>query len=186
MDDKELFGMFLRREETAVAEAERMYGGLCLKVAENILGDKQFAQECVNDALLRMWETIPPNEPLNMAGYALRLTRNIALNRYHELRAMKRGGGCVEVALSQLGDVASDKGLPEKELLNKELMELIDRFLMGLPDWKRRVFIKKYFYFMSDGELAEDEGRSVGSVRNVLMKLRRQLRNYLESEGYSI
>ena len=186
MDDKELIGMFLRREETAVAEAERTYGGLCLKVAENILGDKQFAQECVNDALLRMWETIPPNEPLNMAGYALRLTRNIALNRYTELRAMKRGGGRVEVALSQLGDVASSIGSPEQALLDNELADLIEGFILSLPERNQRIFIEKFVYFMNNNEIAKKEGRTGRSVTNALGRMKIKLKEFLESEGYSI
>ena len=184
MDDRELLKMFLCRDESAISETEKAYGELCFNLAFRILGDEHYAKECVNDALLRLWETIPPNEPRVLGAYAVSLTRNIALNRYREFSAKKRGGGFVEVALSELGELASHMSSPEDELVKKELVLHIDRFINDLPERKRRIFIEKYVYFLSDAEIAQREGRTRGSVRSELSRIRKKLKAYLEAEGY--
>ncbi len=41
----------------------KKYGDLCMKIARNILNDPQDAEECVNDAWLGAWNSIPPQSP---------------------------------------------------------------------------------------------------------------------------
>lgn len=186
MDDKELIGMFLRRDDNAVAEAERQYGDILSGLSMRITGDAHIAEECVNDALLRAWETIPETQPKNLAGYLIMLTRNISLNRYEELRALKRGGRMVKVAFSELHNVASHIGLPENELMQKELVSATERFARGLSESDRRILLGRVYYFLPTKEIAAEVEMTEGAVRARLARIRKKLRDYLKKEGWEV
>ena len=53
--DDEIVELYWQRNERAIQLTHRRYGGLCTKVAMNILGDPSDAEECVNDTYLQAW-----------------------------------------------------------------------------------------------------------------------------------
>lgn len=59
MDDRKIVCLFLERNELALKEVSRKYGAYCLKIAQNILGNHEDAEECVNDTYMRVWSSIP-------------------------------------------------------------------------------------------------------------------------------
>lgn len=63
MTDEQILALLNRRDEAAVKEIERAYGRYLHAIARNILHNAQDAEECVNDALLRAWNAIPPHNP---------------------------------------------------------------------------------------------------------------------------
>lgn len=68
MEDCAIIRLFFERDETALAEISRKYGAGCRAVARNILNNHEDAEQCVNDAYLRAWESIPPNNPPVLGG----------------------------------------------------------------------------------------------------------------------
>lgn len=46
--DGQIIDMFWERSEAAVAETQKKYEKYCMYIAENILGDREDAEECVN------------------------------------------------------------------------------------------------------------------------------------------
>lgn len=63
MEDQQIIRLFFERSEQAITELSRKYGALCFQIADNILDDPQDAEECVNDAWLGAWNSIPPQRP---------------------------------------------------------------------------------------------------------------------------
>lgn len=59
MEDSRITELFTLRDESAVTETESKYGGYCHKLAFNILGDPNDAEETVSDALFQLWQAIP-------------------------------------------------------------------------------------------------------------------------------
>ena len=59
-------------------------------------------------------------------------------------------------------------------------------FLSGLPEEKRILFMRRYWYMDSIEELSERFGYSESKVKTTLFRLRKQLRKYLEREGVFI
>ena len=73
MEDQQIIRLFFERSEQAITELSRKYGALCFQIADNILDDPQDAEECVNDAWLGAWNSIPPQRPdplLRLPGLA--------------------------------------------------------------------------------------------------------------------
>ena len=87
MEDQQIIRLFFERSEQAITELSRKYGALCFQIADNILDDPQDAEECVNDAWLGAWNSIPPQRPDPLRAYVCRIVRNLSLKK---LRALRR------------------------------------------------------------------------------------------------
>ena len=70
--DEKLLRMFQARDEQALQAASVQYGKLCRTMAYRILGDRQDAEECANDVLLKLWNAIPPCRAALPDGVCLR------------------------------------------------------------------------------------------------------------------
>ena len=59
--DAQIISLFHARDQKALSETQQKYGGLCHCIAKNILGSREDAEECLNDALLqnrKIWRHI--------------------------------------------------------------------------------------------------------------------------------
>lgn len=83
IDDERIIELFFARSEKAIAELDIKYGKLCHKLSHNILNNRQDAEECVNDAYLGAWNTIPPAKPIPLQAYVCKIVRNISLRLYY-------------------------------------------------------------------------------------------------------
>lgn len=184
MDDIEILDLFRSRKEEALAQTEIKYGNYCLSVANRILGSISDAEECVNDTLLQAWNAIPPAEPTVLRIYLAKITRRLAINRYHAARTQKRGGGEVEAVLDELAECVGQRMTPEDEQIAKDLSDFIRGFVRGLPDTERSIFLRRYFYAEPVKTIAERLGWSPTRVSVTLARTRKKLRAALIKEGY--
>ena len=186
MDDNEIIGLFFARDETAIEAAGRQYGAYCAAIAQNILGDPGAAEECVNDAWLHCWQSIPPQRPRSLKGFAGRIVRNLALSALRAETAQKRGGGQVQLALDELGEVVSGGETPEGAMDRQVFQAALDSFLAALPERDRSLFLRRYWYLDSTQELAKRFRMSRTHVTTTLHRLRQKLRVHLEQEGFEV
>lgn len=185
MEDSRIIELFWERDEAGLAAVSEKYGKYCAAIARNITGSEQTAEECVNDTLLELWETIPPNRPKHLAAFAGEITRNNALDTVRNSKAQKRGGGELELVLDELRGVSSDYSV-EKIAEQHELLALINEFLGGLSESRQRVFVLRYWYCCSAAEIAQAVGLSEANVYNVLKRTRKKLTEYLEKRSGSV
>ena len=186
MEDSEIVSLFLERSEQAIAEAMTKYKGYCAKIAVNILYSQEDAEECVNDAFLKLWELIPPNKPEILSIYIGAITRNLAINRYRQTLTNKRGNGELTVAFDELSEVISDSSRDsvENEAERRELLDEINKFLRKLPEKKRNIFICRYWYCDSIRDIAARFSVSESNVSVILNRTRQALREYLQKRGF--
>ena len=93
MEDQAIIALLWERNQEALAALSQTYGRYCRTIAENILKNREDAEECVNDAYLRAWNAIPPQRPRALGAFLGRIVRNLSFNRWEARRAEKRGGG---------------------------------------------------------------------------------------------
>ena len=186
MDDNEIIGLFFARDEGAIEAASREYGAYCAAIARGILDDQGAAEECVNDTWLKCWQTIPPQRPKSLKGYAGRIVRNLALSALRAETAQKRGGGQVQLALDELSEVVSGGETPEGALDRQAFRAALDGFLAGLPERDRNLFLRRYWYLDSVEQLAKRFRMSRTHVTTTLHRLRQRLRVHLQQEGFEI
>lgn len=186
MEDAQIVALYWARDEAAVAESERKYGGYCRAIALGILESREDAAECVNDTWLRAWESMPPRRPSRLVTFLGRLTRNLSLDRWRARRAQKRSGGQVALALHELEECLPAASGPESEVEAGALAESLDRFLEALPREKRTLFIQRYWYLRPVEELAALHGMGKNTAASTLFRLRAALREHLEREGLTV
>ena len=184
MDDKQIVDMFFERNENAILETEKKYSRYCNYIAANILPIKEDCEECVNDAYLRLWNSIPPAKPNNLKSYIGTVTRNLALDKYDKNTAQKRRGG-TELVYDEIAECIPDQS-PSEITEELALKTALSKFLGSLKPQKRIVFMQRYWYLSSVKEIAEINGLSENNVKITLMRLRAKLKKFLEKEGINI
>ncbi|MCR4837466.1 MAG: sigma-70 family RNA polymerase sigma factor [Eubacterium sp.] len=183
MDDIQIISLFFERSEQAIEELSAKYGTLMKSVALNILGNTEDAEESVNDALLAVWNTVPPEDPQSLSAYSCRITRNIALTKYQRNTAQKRNSH-FDISLDELSECLAGKESVEGSAAAEELGRLINRFLAGQNRKNRQLFVRRYWFGENIRELADSFRMSENHVSVLLSRLRGKLRVCLEKEGF--
>ncbi len=182
MDDESIIVLYWQRSESAITETEIKYGAYCRSIAFNMLRVKEDAEECVSDTWLSAWNTMPPQRPARLSLFLGRITRNGALDRLRARMRQKRGGGTETLPLDEQGECVPAETGVEKELEDREIAEVISRWLRSLPREKRSVFVRRYWYFESVDDIARRFGYSHAKTNSILHRLRLELKKTLETE----
>ncbi len=173
----------MERSEHAIIELSKKYGDLCRSLSKQILHNDQDAEECVNDAFLAVWNSIPPEQPELLSAYICRITRNVSLKKYHSLTAQKRNSR-YDVILEEAAEFLVSKDSVEDELIAGEIAERINHFLGKIRQKDRVIFVRRYWFCREIPEIAKELGLSRNYVNVHLHRTRERLKKYLRAEGY--
>ena len=124
MDDSQIVELYLDRNESAIAETAEKYGNKLKKIAKNVLSDLETVDECENDAYLKTWNLIPPNEPRTyLFVFVGRIIRHLAIDRLrHESRQKRSALFC------ELTDEMLDQVMLNMKMKQKNLQRLLTNF----------------------------------------------------------
>ena len=183
-DDNRIIEMFFERSEQAIGMLSEKYGALCTRVAENVLTSEEDAEECVSDAFLAVWNKIPPERPDPLSAYVCRIVKNLALKKLRQNTAAKRSA--FETAIDELEEHLSSGENVEAECDERELTELLNRFLADLPERERVLFVRRYWFGDSMEALAELFGTTEHNITARLYRTRQKLKKYLQKEGVQL
>ncbi len=180
MDDSSIVKLYFARSEQAIRETDTKYGGYCYSIAYNILANPEDSEESVSDTYLSAWNSIPPRKPIPLAPFLGKIVRHISIDKWRKSSARKRGGGTVSIALEELQECISSGENVEDRYAQKELIARVREFVAKLPETERRVFVCRYWYLDSIGEIAKRFSFSESKVNSMLhrtrVKLAKQLR----------
>lgn len=182
LEDSEIISLFYERSEQAIAELERKYGAAVRKTVSNILGSRQDAEECINDAYLGVWNSIPPQNPASLIAYVCTVARNLATGRFHSNTARKRNGQ-YDLVLDELEECIPSTVSVETDYEEKELSEAIVRFLNTLGYEDRFCFLRRYWYADSVTDIAAMTHGNSHRISVRLFRTRKKLYRYLKEEG---
>ncbi|MBR0146832.1 MAG: sigma-70 family RNA polymerase sigma factor [Eubacterium sp.] len=152
MDDKRIIDLYLARNERAIEETDSRYGEFSRNLSFRILNSHEDVEECINDAYLRLWNSIPPTVPNSLKAYLGRIVRNLSLNRLRWKTEKKRDCDA-NVLLSEISDCIPAKENVEQTVDQKLLSELITKWLSEEKKVNRRIFVRRYWYGSSYREL---------------------------------
>jgi len=184
LDDRTIIELYFARDEQAIKETDTKYGKLCYRIANNILNNDEDSQECVNDTYVGVWNTIPPTRPNNFKAFVCRITRNLSLKRIETATRQKRSQATV-VSLDELAEILPDENIADG-VTDETIGKAISDFLRGQKEDVRNVFVRKYYFFDSIGEIAKRYGFTESKVKNMLYHTRNKLKDYLIKEGVGI
>lgn len=183
MEDTQIIQLFFSRSEAAIEKTADKYGQYLNQVAFNILRCREDTEEIVEDTYLAAWNAIPPTVPTVLKHFLSRITRNLAFSRLDYLTA-KRRNNHLDILLSELDDCLPDRrGSAEDVWEAKQIGVSLNRFLDTLDRTDCRIFICRYYYGMTVGEISQKYEVPQRKVKYRLSILRKQLRSHLSKEG---
>ncbi|MCT4596807.1 MAG: sigma-70 family RNA polymerase sigma factor [Vallitalea sp.] len=186
MTDSEIIRLLTNRSENALVELHKKYGKYCNKIAINILNNHEDSEECLNDAYLQVWNSIPPNNPKSLLGYLGKITRNVSLDKYRAKSAKKRGGTEIEYILDELKLCIPSNNSVEKEYESIELRNQINSFLHSIEPQKRTIFVMRYYYAYNIKIISKKLRLNENTVKSILYRTRLKLKEYFQEEGISL
>jgi RNA polymerase sigma-70 factor (ECF subfamily) len=186
MTDTEIIDLYWDREQSAITESAKKYGGYCNSIAYGILSNNEDSEECVSSTWYRAWNAIPPGRPNILSLFFGKITRRLAFDKYKMNNAGKRGGTEMPLILDELDECAPSKECVEQAVSENELEHLIDSFLHNLPDRECNIFLLRYWFGKSLSEIAARLSMKENNIKASLFRSRQKLRYYLEKEGVSI
>ena len=189
-----------RGDATALEELYDRYADPIFRTAFRRLGDRQLAEEVLQDTYLALWNRAELYDPA--AGSLLAWLSTIARNRaVDRLRAMGRRPNALPLSAMVDDDDHDDRGidraLGQGELLgtgatDTDPVVVADRAALraeigvalgGLPEAERRVLELAYYGDLTQTEIAERLGWPLGTVktrtRRALLRLRASLADSL-------
>ena len=184
MEDSQIIDLYWQRSEAAIPATAEKYGGYCQAIARSILANDQDAEECVNDTWLRAWNAMPDQRPNQLKLFLGRLTRWLSLDRCRAEQRQKRGGGTYLLALEELEGSLAAPDTPETAMELTALTEELNRFLAGLKQEERTVFLARYWFCCPVQRIAKRHGFSESKVKVMLHRTRQKLQRHLKEEGF--
>lgn len=185
MEDHAIIDLFLNRDETAILETKCKYEGYCFTIANNILGVKEDAEECVNDMYHIAWQSIPPLIPRKLGAWLGKVVRNLAINLWHKNHRQKRYPGMM-LLLHELEECIPDINSVEQEVEFNDLTSMLNNWLYSLSKEDRILFMRRYWFGEQLKVLEEAYHMSHGKMAKRMYNLRMDLKDKLKKEGYFI
>ncbi len=175
----------LRRDESALNEVSDRWGRLLYSLALRITGSGEDAEECLNDALLDLWQKPPIDPETTLLAYVSTLVRRRAIDRVRFNMAHRRGGGEYVCALDELDQCLADpEGVSDDD--SPAIRDALQAFLDSLDKENRTVFLLRYYAAYSNKDIAKRCRLSERAVEMRLNRMRTRLRRVLEERGVYI
>ena len=178
IDDEKIIEMFFERSEQGIRELDNKYGKICHNLSYNIVGNRQDAEECVNDAYLGAWNAIPPAQPNPLLTYLCKIVRNISLKIYYRKKAAKLSSHYT-IAMEEIEACIADPNTVEAEIEARELARIIESFLDTMTVENRVIFMRRYWFSDSCKDIAEFVGLTEKNISVRLTRIRQKMKEYL-------
>lgn len=177
-DDAQLLERIRDRDERALAELYDRHAGLVLTVALRVVGDRELAEEVLQDTFLRCWSGAATYQPGRgkVLGWLMGIARNRSIDvlrsRQHKSRMREQN------ALPEAEDSEIFSEADETEAV--AMREVVTRAMNTLPLAQRQMVELAYYGGMSQTEIARTTGEPLGTVKSrtriAMDQLREQLR----------
>ena len=184
--DEAIIELYMQRDASAIRATAERYEHYLMKISYNILGDMEDCKENVNDTYFRTWNLIPPQRPAVLSAFLGKINREGAIDIYRRKKSKKRSNSEYDLCLHELDEELAS-GASVEDVVEAGMMgRLVNHFLESLPKDKRILFVGRYYYMDSVQEIAGYTGLSCSNVKVTLHRLRKELKHYLQKEGFAV
>ncbi|MGH7904150.1 MAG: sigma-70 family RNA polymerase sigma factor [Candidatus Dormibacteraceae bacterium] len=169
------------RDSTALEQLYDRYGGLAFSVAVRILGDHARAEDVVQEAFLKVWDSSSRFDPEkgSLRTWLLTVVRNRALDHLRGRRGREREER--ELAEDVLASGAGSDPWQEVSLTLQR--EAVTEALGRLPPEQRQAVELAYFGGYTHREIAEMTRIPLGSVKGRMRLAMEKMHSYLLARG---
>ena len=159
------------RDARALAALYDRYAGFALAVAMRILGDRQEAEEAVQDAIWQIWTGRVRYDPSRgrFRTWVFMIARSRALDRVRRRAIAARAARALEPR--------------EPAAAETELIRDVRESLAALSDDQREAIVLAFYDGLTHDEIAERLGNPVGTVKSRIRRGLLELRSALSPRG---
>lgn len=178
MQEEQVIGMILDREESGMNALVRFYGPLIRYVIAPILQDPQDREDCFSEVTMQIWEKIGQfdGQRGSWKAWLTAIARNGALN-------FKRNSARHRQVEQLAEDEVSPDPTPEEQYIQQEQRVKLQFALKSLNPKEQMLFYRKYYYLQTTAQIASELGMTERAVEGKLYRIKQKLRQMLGGEG---
>ena len=175
--DAELLQAIAGGDRSAFDRLSRRHLDRAYGVALRMTGSRADAQDVVQDVFLRLWQRPDAWRP-GQAQFSTWLYR-VVVNRCLDLKRRPKGTDLDSVEEPQDPDANA-----EDSLLDAERSRALDSAVSQLPERQREAIVLTYTAGLRNAEAASAMEISVKAFEALLVRAKRELRDYLTGQGW--
>ena len=182
MDEKALIERAAKGDGEAFSQLMAAQEGRMYAVALRMCGHREDAQDCLQEAMLRIFRSISGFKgQSSFATWVYRITMNTCLD---ELRKKRNRTSTSLDGLLEAGWSPSDEfDTPERHALNREKSAEIRRVIAELPEDMRAAVVLRDIEGLSYEEIARVLDINVGTIKSRISRGREKLREKFQSKA---
>jgi RNA polymerase sigma factor (sigma-70 family) len=166
--DKKRYELLMRRYN------QRLY-----RVGKSILWKDEDVEDAMQEAYIKAYQQLPKFEARSAFGtWLTRILINECLMKKRQQRNKAQTG---EYSEEQVNRIPAEMIDPEKKIVNKELGQLLEQTIAGLPEKYRVVFVMREIENMSVSETTQLLDITETNVKARLSRAKEMLRNAILS-----
>lgn len=156
--------------------------GKLYRLAVSLLGNRQEAEDIVQDSCLKLWNMRDEMTEYNsIEALAVTITRNRCIDKLRSYRNRKRNAG----GLERVTIPASVEYDPALTVEMTESIRNIHEIIQQLPEQQRLIMHLRDIEHYSYEEISEATGLTVNNIRVALSRARKSVREkYLKKQNY--
>jgi len=179
--DSELLALAKEYDQNALAMIYDQYSTALYKYAYRQTGSQQLAEDCVAETFSRFLNAMQQKRgPRNyLRPYLYRIAHNWIIDQF---RSQKPADGLDEHAEF----IESKQVGVEARIIGEETAVQLRQYIKRLNSDQHQVIALKHLEGMSNQEVAEIMGRSVGSVKALNSRALENLRKFMRQDGLEV
>lgn len=161
----------------ALNEVYARYGPMLMGFLNARLGNRELAEEVVQDVMLAVWDSARTFEARSkVKTWLLVIARNRAINATRRKKLPL-------IDISQIFNLKSDDTGPMEAVVRHEAQDRVRSAIQQLPDGQREVLVLVFYHQLTGPEVAEVLDISEGTVKSRLHRAKENLKGLLSQEG---
>lgn len=166
-----------KQRDKLFAERVDRHARLMFRVAYSLLGNRQDAEDAVQDTLLKLYRTTPEPEIEDEQAYLARCVYRTGLDRLALVssKAMRYAEDVTTV------NPPSQRASPEQQAVENSERELLRRLVAGLPEELRQPLVLSAIESMRGTDVAAALGIPEATVRTRIHRAKAELRRRFEA-----
>ena len=183
--DRELVQRVAGGDQEAVALLYQRYATPAFSLALRVVGDRESAEEIVQEAFLRIWRHAGSFDPQRgrFASWLLSIIHNLAVNELRRRRSRPQAASGADELLLHLHD--AEPG-PEEMAWTTARRRAVRAALAHLPPAQRQAIELAFFRGLTQTEIAEVLGDPLGTVKTRIRLGLQKLGRLLAAQGLSL
>lgn len=179
LDERKLIDKASGGDASAFNRLMEMHEKRMYAVALRMCGNREDAQDCLQEAMLRVYRAIGGFKgQSSFSTWVYRITMNTCLD---ELRRKKnRQNTSLDNLLDQGWSPSDGENVPEKQALQSETRRCLHGAIQELPEDMRSAIVLRDIHGLSYDEIASALNINVGTIKSRISRGREKLREKLK------